>query len=400
MSRSPSRWGVRAARVFDGSGVVDRPTLLVDGDRVVAVGESLPETVPVVELPDATVIPGMVDCHQHLVFDGQGTLEEQVVGRSDAELLERATEHARRALHGGVTTVRDLGDRDFVTLSLREDADVARVVCAGPPITPQQGHCWYLGGECIDRTDVRRAIAERDERGVDLIKIMVTGGAMTPTFPLWGLQFSRDEIHRMVDESHRRGLRVAAHCHGIEGIEVAVDAGVDSIEHCTFMNDQLVADPPPRLLERIADSGIAVSATLGTTAPPPYPPHWKAAVPVARAAFGQIHEAGGVVVVGTDAGINPLKPHDVLPLGARDLVATVGMSPLEALVAVTSRSADVCGIPDRGRLTPDGVADIVAVRGDPTSDIAALGDVVRVWRGGVEVDRGQRASVSATNSSS
>lgn len=129
------RWALRAARLFDGFDFVDRATLLIEGDAVVAVGEQLPESVPVVDLGDATLLPGLVDCHQHLVFNGRGTLEEQVTDIDDAALTERARSNARRALTGGVTTVRDLGDRGFVTLGLRDSPDLTGIAAAGPPIT-------------------------------------------------------------------------------------------------------------------------------------------------------------------------------------------------------------------------------------------------------------------------
>ena len=377
-----ARFGLTAARVFDGHRLVDRPALLVEDDRVVSVGESLPESVDVIDLGEATILPGLVDCHQHLVFDGQGTLEEQVIGLSDQELRERARVAARRALEGGVTALRDLGDRNFVTLGLRDDPSLAKVVAAGPPITPPGGHCWYLGGECVGGDDLRAAVAERDERGSDLIKMMVTGGAMTPTFPLWELQYTSDEVRTVVDEAHARGLPVAAHCHGVTGIEVAAEAGVDSIEHCTFMNESLTSTPRPALLEKLAESGIAISATIGHTGPPPYPPHWAAAVPVVRDAFARVHSEGGVVVVGTDAGINPLKPHDVLPHAYPELVETLGMSPVEAMCAITSAAADVCGLPGHGRLCPGGPADIVAIAGDPFSDPVVMTKIESVWKAG------------------
>ncbi len=379
-------WGVRAARLFDGERFVDRPTLLVDGDEVLAVGEPLPESAPVVELGEETLLPGFVDCHQHLVFDGVGTLEGQVVGVGDDELVDRARGAARRALLGGVTTLRDLGDRDFLTLGLREDPLLPTVVAAGPPITPPGGHCWYLGGQTHGEPALRRAVAERIERGCDVVKIMVTGGAMTPSFPLWENQFSRAEVQLVVDEAHRGGLPVAAHCHGNGGIELALDAGVDSIEHCSFFNDELECAPPPKLLERLAASGVAVSATWGVTAEPVRPPHWEVAVPLIRAAIGEVHRAGGLVVVGTDAGIYPQKPHDVLPHSLSTMLEA-GMSTVEALRAITSRAADVCHRPDRGRLASGHAADIVAVAGDPRADAAALTAVTAVWRSGELVDR-------------
>jgi len=285
-----------------------------------------------------------------------------------------------------VTTIRDLGDRSYLTLELRGSADLARVVGAGPPITPPGGHCWYLGGETVGGAHLLRAVRERAERGADLVKLMVTGGAMTPSFPLWELQYSPEEIRAVVDEAHRHGLPVAAHCHGVVGIQAAAEAEVDSIEHCSFFNADMESTPPPELLSLLAERGIAISATLGTTAPPPYPPAWETAKPIIRSAFGEIHRAGGVVVVGTDAGINPLKPHDVLPFAHEVLVDDVGMSPLDALRAITSSSADVCGRPDLGRLAPGSPADMVAVDGDPLRSSVSLTQPLAVWKAGQMVD--------------
>lgn len=377
-----TRWGMRAGRVFDGDRFVELPTLLVEQDSIVAVGESLPESIDVVDLGEATVLPGLVDCHQHLVFDGRGTLEEQVAGRSDAELADRARRNARRALRGGVTALRDLGDRSFLTLELRDDPDLARVMGAGPPITPPGGHCYYLGGETAGGPELLRAVRERAERGADLVKLMVTGGAGTPTHPLWDLQYTPDEIRSVVDEAHRLGLPVAAHCHGVVGIEAAADAGVDSIEHCSFFDAEMRSVPPPELLSRLAERGIAISATLGYTSPPPYPPVWMAAVPIMRSAFADIHREGGVVVVGTDAGINLGKPHDVLPYAHQILLDDVGMAPVEALRAMTSVAADVCGRPELGRLRAGSPADLVAVADDPSVSSTALIEPIAVWKDG------------------
>ncbi len=379
-------WGMRAARLFDGERFVERPTLLVDRGLVVAVGEPIPESADVVELPDATVLPGFVDCHQHLVFDGVGTLESQVSGVDDETLATRARAAARRALVGGVTTVRDLGDRDFVTLPLRGDPTLATILSAGPPITPPGGHCWYLGGECEGAAALARAVAERVERGCDVVKIMVTGGAMTPSYPPWQYQFSPAEVRLVVAEAHRGGLPVAAHCHGVDGIALAVDAGVDSVEHCSFFTEALECAPPPALLDRLASSGVALSATWGVTSEPVRPSHWETAVPLIRDALGSVHRAGGVVVVGTDAGIYPQKPHDVLPYSLPTMLEA-GLTTVEALRAITSRAAEVCRRPEKGRLAPGRHADVVAVDGDPVADPDALRRIAAVWRHGERVDR-------------
>ncbi len=379
-------WGLTAARLFDGTDFVEQPILLIDGDQVVSVGQQPPVGVEMSDLGDVTLLPGLVDCHQHLVFNGVGALEDQVSGVDDEALIERARQNAHRALIGGVTTLRDLGDRGFVTLGLRGDPALPTLTCAGPPITPPGGHCWYLGGEVQGREGLLAAVAERVDRGCDLIKIMVTGGAMTPSFPMWMSQFSRDDVQLVVEEAHRNGLPVAAHCHGVEGIASAVDVGVDSIEHCTFFTEDMESAPPDELLDKLASSNVALSATWGNNRERIMPPPWDAAVPVIERALGRVHANGGTVVVGTDAGIHNFKPHDVLPYALPTLVSS-GMTTVQALRAITSAAADVCRRPERGRLAAGLPADIVAVAGDPSVDASALTEIASVWKEGALVNR-------------
>ncbi len=382
---------IRARRVFDGHRLAERPTVLVDDGRVVATGVAPPADAELVDWaePDAdvTLLPGLIDCHQHLCFDGHGTLEQQVTGVDDVALTERAWVAARRALVGGVTTVRDLGDRGWVTLGLRGAEDLPTIVAAGPPITRSDGHCWYLGGGCAEGAErARDAVRERVERGVDVVKVMVTGGALTlGPYEMWSSQFSLDELRAMVDAAHAAGRPVAAHCHGVEGIAASVAAGVDSLEHCSFFTAAGRVEAQPELIEQIASSGIPVSATLGLRPdwdPPPFVLEHRPALAATRR---QLVAAGATLVVGTDAGINPGKPHDVAPLAHRDLL-DAGLTTTDALRAVTSVAAGVCGLAERkGRLAAGFDADLVAVAGDPWTDPDAVSRVVAVWKAGRRV---------------
>ena len=379
---------IRAGRVFDGERVVDRPTVVVEDTAIVAVGVEPPAGAEIVDLPGATLLPGLIDCHQHLCFDGNGTLEEQVTGIDDDALLERAAGNARRALRAGVTTIRDLGDRRYLTLALRDDPSLPTILSAGPPITVDGGHCWYLGGECApDDSALRAAVAERAERGCDVVKVMVSGGALTPTYPMWESQFSTEQLRVIVDEARRRGLPIAAHCHGSAAIDSAVDAGVDTIEHCTFFSTDGRSDPTDELIDRISASGIAVAATVGTVPGGPLPPIIAANIETVLTARRRIVEQGGVVVGGSDAGVGPNKPHDVLPRAFGDFQAA-GMTPLQALTTMTSTAADVLGVGDRkGRLASGYHADIVAIAGDPIAnpDPEALLGATAVWHRGRRV---------------
>lgn len=377
---------VRGERAFDGERMLDRPTVLLDGDRIVDVGVVPPDGVEEVDLGQVTLLPGLIDTHQHLCFCCDGTLEEMVTDITDAALLERGRANARQALQAGITTIRDLGDREYLTLGLRDDPELPTVLCAGPPITRVGGHCWYLRGEADGLPALMASVRDRHERGCDVVKIMATGGAGTPTFPMWKAQYTTDELRAVVDEAHRLGLPVAAHSHGVDGIEQALEVGVDSIEHCTFFTDTGRAELPEELMARVAASGTCVSATLGRL-----PGEVPRAGPIAAsmhtmlASRARLLELGATMVVGTDAGIAPIKPHDVLPHALGDLV-TAGMTHLEGLRALTAGAAAACHVADhKGRLKSGWDADLLGVAGDPTVDTSALLEPVAVWRGGRRV---------------
>lgn len=384
---------LRAERLFDGTSIVPVPVVVFDGGTIVAVGEEPPAEADVVDLGDVTLLPGLVDAHQHLVFDGNGTLEEQVAGRTDDELRERARANARRALAAGITTVRDLGDKGFVTLDLRGDPDLPTILAAGPPLTADGGHCWYLGGGCADTAALLDAVAERVRRGCDVVKIMVTGGALTPAHPMWVSQFTAEQVALVVATAHDAGLPVAAHCHGIEGTIDALDAGVDTIEHCSFFSSSGRSEPVVDVIDRIVATGTPVSATCGVLpgfVPPPFVRENRVRM---LDGLTMIHRRGGTVIASTDAGINPGKPHDVLPCAVADLAA-IGLDGEQTLTALTATAARVCGVGSRkGRLAAGFDADVLAVGRDPMRDPAALRDVRGVWRGGRVVSAPQSASI-------
>jgi imidazolonepropionase-like amidohydrolase len=378
---------LRAARLFDGERIVAPGTVRIDDGRVSQVGFVPVESDPmeVTDLGDATILPGFVDCHQHLSFDGNGTLEEQVRGLDEAQLLDRALTSARRALRGGVTTLRDLGDRGFVTLALRGDESLPTILASGPPITCSGGHCWYLGGGCADTAALLAAVAERADAGCDVVKVMASGGYNTPTSPMWESQFDDDDVCLVVDEAHGRGLPVAAHCHGVDAIEQSLRAGVDSIEHCSFFTSNGRSEPDADLIERLARSGIVISATVGRLPHMPVPEMVIANAPAMRAARRRLHEHGATIVAGTDAGITPAKPHDVLPYAMNDFV-DAGMTPVEALRALTTVAARALGLErSKGRLATGFDADVVVVRGNPLAEPSDLTSVIAVWRAGVRV---------------
>ncbi|MFD8500643.1 amidohydrolase family protein [Amycolatopsis sp. NPDC059657] len=386
---------LRAAWLFDGTGdtLTPDPAVVLDGGKIVAIGSEVPEGATVVDLGEATILPGLVDTHVHLAFDASPDPVAGLAGRDDAEAFAAMAAAARAAARGGVTTVRDLGDRGYLSLGLRDaavsDTSLPTIVAAGPPITSPGGHCHFLGEEAADTAGIRAAIRAHAARGVDVIKIMASGGNMTPGSKPEAPQFGLDELRVAVHEAHRNNLPITAHAHGTQAIIDAVEAGVDGLEHISFMTEDGVDEIPPGLLETLAERQIALGATLGFVPVPGI--EVPAAIATRMRAFQEntrkLYEAGTLMVAGTDAGIAPVKPHDVLRWAIPALIG-VGMSPAEALRATTSRAAAVCGLGDRkGRVAPGYDADILAIDGDPLRDPGALHRIRAVYLRGAAVER-------------
>lgn len=386
-------YALRAARVFDGERLGGPATVVVEGGRIARIhqGESPRLDLPTVDCgQDTTLLPGLIDSHVHLVFDATPDAVANVQHVGDEELIEQMRARACAMLAAGITTARDLGDRRYLTLALRSELAGApaagpQLLCSGPPITTVRGHCWFLGGEVPAGADLRAVVRERAAQGVDAVKVMVSGGELTPGSHGGVVQFHSQALDVIVSEAHRHGLPVAAHAHSRPGIADALAARVDSIEHCSFMTaDDVVPDDD--LIRAIAAADIVVSLTLGmapSDVPPPPDFAWR--LPKLMDLVRRIVRSGATVALGSDAGIAPVKPHDVLPLAVVQLVGH-GAEPAVALAAATSVAARACAVADcKGRIAEGYDADFLVVRGDPTTTIDAVCHPVAVYRAGVLV---------------
>jgi imidazolonepropionase-like amidohydrolase len=389
---------IEVSAVFDGERYsAEGAVVIVEGTQILSVdslGTAVPAGCDFVRYEGATLMPGLIDAHVHLCCDsGPGALE-RIADFSNDELTGVIEDSLRAHLATGVTTVRDLGDREWAVVEWRSrhrDRMLPAVVASGPPITVPHGHCWNMGGAVEGVDELRRAVAERAERGADLVKIMASGGVNTPGTDPAAVQFSAEELQVVVEESHNRGLPVTAHAHSVQAIKNALVAGVDGIEHCSFITangldvvDSIVAD--------LVASGTTVCPTLGVkpgATPPP------AVLEImrrtgtdyeARARMtGALHAAGVRLVTGSDGGINPGKSHGVLPEAVIGLVLG-GVSPIDALATATSLAAAACGLADQtGRIAPGYTADLLVVTGNPTTDITALHNIQATYLRGNRV---------------
>jgi len=293
---------------------------------------------------------------------------------------------ARELLLAGVTTARDLGARSFLDVAVRAAigsgmADGPRLVTAARPLTPTGGHCWFMGGECDSTDELRRMVRLHHKMGADFVKVMSTGGFMTEGAPPWSAQFSPAELDAVVTEAHRLGKRVAAHAHGRLGITQAVAARVDTIEHCSFAGPdrKYGSDFDPSVVDEIAAAGIYVCPTMNVHAL------------TMRDRFGDaldkvimgLYSGGAQIIAGTDSGIDNC-PHGAYVSGLEAL-AMVGLPAAEILEAATLRAARALGVDDRtGTIEPGKDADLIAVRGDPRSDLSVLHYVELVVARGAE----------------
>ena len=386
----------RAARVFDGVSehATEDGAVLVEDGRIASVGSvaDLPAGVGITDLGDATILPGLIDAHVHLVWSASAEPHEVVERESRALTALRCANNAALHLHAGVTTVRDVGATDGLSIDVARAVGLGvlrgpRVIAAGRAIAMTGGHGWFLGREADGAEAVRHAVRSELKAGATCIKLMASGGVYGHAEEPGSPQLTVEELRVAVEEAHKAGRRVAAHAYSIEAIGNALDAGVDSIEHGSFIDRDTAG--------RMRETGTYLVPTMSVyramsergpeLGAPEYIRRKTAEVlEASREAFRLALEAGVPVAAGTDCGA-PGHPHGTLPEELMLMVES-GASPIQALRFGTSAAADLLGLGDEvGSLEPGKRADLLAVDGDPTSEILALRDVRLVLRDGSRV---------------
>lgn len=399
---------LKAARLFDGRGdaVVNNGVVIVEGGTIKAVGSGLavPAGARVIDLGDATLLPGLIDAHTHMSGEStdnwlQGAMDN--MRRTLPEMSIRATAYAERTLMAGFTTVRDVGSGQWIDVGLRNavrDGVVPgpRLLVASHPLGARGGHCDESGfpyerfgpesgveqGIASGADQFRDAVRFQIKYGADVIKVCATGGVLSLADEVDTPQLTQEELTAIVEEAHRLRKKVAAHAHGAQGAKVAIRAGVDSIEHGSFLDDEA--------LRMMKDKGTYLVPTLlageyvaGKAAVRQYPPEIaekaRQAVAVRSKMFKNALRMGVKIAFGTDSSVSP---HG---LNAQEFALMVdhGMSPAAALRSATANAADLLGIArTTGTLEAGKAADVIAVPGNPLTDIKVLEKVRFVMKGG------------------
>jgi imidazolonepropionase-like amidohydrolase len=403
-----SMLALRATHLFDGERFLHGGvTVLVESGAVVAVQPchaAVPEDTQVADYGDATILPGLIDTHVHLVGDSRWGALDRVAGYTDQEIDAVISEALRAHLTAGVTTVRDLGDRRWCCIERKAAQQQSTknaeptIFGSGPPITSRRGHCWYLGGEVNGPEEFAGAVAERVSRQVDIVKVMASGGMNTRGTDVLNTQFSDAELQLLINRAHSEGLPVTAHAHGLPAVEQAVAAGVDQIEHCTCLTPSGIK-ASNQLVESIADRHILVGAVLGypsqgilDQAPAPVRDMLRGAGitfeslrEMRLAHIARLHQAGITLVAGSDSGIAPEVAHGAIHR-AVEVFAEAGATTEVALNSATAAGAQACGVADRkGFIRPGYDADVAIVEGDLRASLTNLTLVKAVFLHGQQV---------------
>jgi imidazolonepropionase-like amidohydrolase len=399
---------LKAARLFQGvsNEVTSNAVIVIEGSRIKAIGGPIPAGAEVIDLGNVTLLPGFIDAHTHLTFEsGDNYYREFFEGfmRHPAEQALLASTFAKRTVDSGVTTVRDVGSSDYMDVSLRNAINQGWIV--GPrmlvavraigatgghgdsdAVPPSHGIAQLgpINGICNGADECRAAVRYQIKYGADVIKVMPSGGVLSLSDPVDTPQLTREEMNAVVDEAHAWNRKVAAHCHGDVAAKIAIAAGVNSIEHGTFLQ--------PDTLALMRDKGVYLVPTLmaGESIKPRLDAFPKSIADKARTAiaardtlFRNALKAGVKVAFGTDAAVSKhgASPHEFA------LMVSLGMTPAAAL-RTTANSANLLGLGDRlGTIEAGKLADIVAVPGNPLTDITVTERVSFVMKEGAVIKR-------------
>jgi imidazolonepropionase-like amidohydrolase len=377
---------IQHVRLIDGTGhTIERATILIRGSKIVAAGSSRTTTIPkgVTRLNGRglTVIPGLIDCHVHLCLGGEPDVVATVESESPSMTLLKSARHARQTVESGFTTIRDVGSRDHSIFVLKAAIEAGilpgpRIVGAGLAICMIGGHARFIGQEVEGVEQVQRAVDAQLAAGAGVIKVIASGGVLTPGTSPDQAQMTMDELTAAVATARRAQKKVAAHAHGATGMKNAIRAGVHSIEHATLLDDEageLMKQHGVYMVPTLSALSTTAAGRPGCGIPASALDKARAMTKRHQASFKKAHQSGLCIAMGTDAG-TPFNYHGENAQELERMVA-FGMNPMEAILASTAAAARLIGIHDTvGTLTRGRQADLVILDGNPLKQIEILRD--------------------------
>jgi len=401
VAQTPKHVAVHAGHLLDvktGRTLTDQ-TIVIEGAKILSISATYDAKVPAdatrIELPNATVLPGLIDAHTHLTMNPQFGYETLALSVPREALI--GAKNARLTLLAGFTTVRNVGASGFSDVALRDainagDVPGPRVLVSGPPLGITGGHCdnnmlpseYHAVGDGVADgiAAVQHKVRENIKYGSDVIKVCATGGVLSLGDNPQHSQYTLEELKAIVADAHRLGRKVAAHAHGAEGIRWAAEAGVDSIEHGSYIDDAAIAvmkEHGTYLVPTLYLGDWMLENAGLTRLPPPLLAKAQEVLPNARKNVAHAFAAGVKVALGTDAAVYPhgMNGHEF------GVMVKLGLTPLQSIQAGTVNAADLLGWAGKvGTLDPGSWADIVAVDGDPLKDVTTLERVKFVMKGG------------------
>jgi imidazolonepropionase-like amidohydrolase len=400
---APQTIVVKAARLFDSVAgtIVANPVVVISGDRVTSVGPRLatPDGADVIDLGDVTLLPGLIDAHTHVTSQPGDNYYEDMFRRSPVDAAVVAHLYARRTLEAGFTTIRDVGAAEYVDVALRNAIDRGdivgpRMAVATLAVSATGGHgdttgfSPYLRFEGFSNiadgvADVQKLVRRNVKYGADLIKVLATAGVLSEEESVGAPQYSQEELNALVQEAAMWGRKVAAHAHGTEGIKRAIRAGVASVEHASFIDEEGIRLAKQRgtyLVMDIYNDDYILAEFARKGYPDKIIQKEKLVGRTQRENFRAAVKAGATMAFGTDAGVYP---HG---WNAKQFAKMVewGMTPVQAIQAASVHAAALLGRSDTaGAVKAGAFADLIAVRGDVLRDVSTLESVAFVMKGGV-----------------
>jgi imidazolonepropionase-like amidohydrolase len=380
----------RSVRVIDGIGrMIERATVVVRGTTITAIGSdrdiSVPRGTSKIDGRGLTLLPGLIDCHVHLCLGAEPDVVDAIAQETPALTLLKSSAAARQTLEAGVTTVRDVGSRDHSIFTLQRAIERGlvrgpRIVAAGQAICMIGGHARFIGQEVEGAEQVRTVVRAQIAAGATVIKVVASGGVLTPGTSPDQAQMTVEELQAAVDEAQRAGRKVAAHAHGSAGMKNAIRAGAHSIEHATLMDEEaavMMKQQGVFMVPTLSALATTAACRLGCGIPESALKKAKSMTKRHQLSFKNALRDGILIAMGTDAGT----PFNVHGENAQELerMVALGMSPMQAILASTSAAAQLIGIQDQvGTIEKGKLADLLLFEGNPLRRIDLLRDRSRI----------------------